>query len=620
MRTVAATAMMLAVVGAVAHAGEATFSAHARDNNVEDLRRALAKSRPPTKAQAAVAYLVALGKAPNQRELVALDLRSGSVLWRASDDIRSRVFAGGGLVVHRQGADALVARSPSKGDPLFTVKLPANEKLVGVSADDEHLFYVMQANEGQRVSTVVAVDRGGREEWRKPAQGSLGAPAARNGVVAVPFRYQNVSLLDGKTGAELARVRNTDEQITFVRALEEGFYFGGGRGVYALDEKSASGTRGGSTFLEAKLGSDQVRPFYYFDGYQPAQTDYSAFDRNRVLWRASGGAFRDGLVVLHSYRYFFAFDAAKGRMRWAYAHPRVDIVSAEAVGPSIVFATGDGVVGAVDARTGAVTASHKTGLRLLGATFDAEGFAPAGVAGKEVDTAELSKALAQIVWDPDARFTAVKVFAVDTLGDLAGPEASGALLKIVLAQKGVPPAVQKKAGDELVARKDKEALPLYLEALKTRYDFLTDKNPAGIDVLARVVTALDAKQAAPDLAAHLLEPSTPQPALKELVAALTHLGGKDAVRGLRELLLTYRADPAFLADPTPLNLAAEGLLRIGGPNERRTVQFVAGDKRTIAPVAKFVGKLLSEPAAAPAPAAPAAPAKPAAAPASAPKT
>jgi outer membrane protein assembly factor BamB len=592
----AATTVVLGggVGGRGARAGEATFSAHARDNDVEDIKRALGRSRPPTKPQSGVAYLVAPGKAQGQRELVALDLKSGQILWRVSDDIRSRVFAQGGLVVHRQGESALVARSPRGGEPLFTVRLPANEKFVGAAADDEHLFYVLQSNEGQRVSTVVAVDRNGREDWRKPAQGSLGAPAARNGVVAVPFRYQNVSLLDGKSGAELARVRNTDEQITFVRALDEGFYFGGGRGVYLLDEKSASGSRAGSTFMEAKLGSDQVRPFYHFDGYQPAQTDYSAFDRNRVLWRGAGGAFRDGLVVLHSYRYFFAFDAAKGRMRWAYAHPRVDIVSAEAVGPSIVFATGDGVVGAVDARTGAMTVSHKTGMRLLGATFDAEGFTAGGGAGKEADTAELARSLAQIVWDPDARFTAVKVFAVDALGDLAGPDASGALLKIVLASKGVPPAVQKKAGDELVARKDKEALPLYLDALKVRYDFLADKAPNGLDVLARAVTALDAKDAAPQLAAQLLEPATPQPVLKELVAALTHLGGKDAVRAMRELLLTYRADPTFLADPTPLTLAAEGLLRIGGPTERRTVQFVAGDKRTLAPVAKAISKLLAE--------------------------
>ena len=37
------------------------------------------------------------------------------------------------------------------------------------------------------------------------------------------------------------RIRNTDEQITFVRALPDGFYYGGGKGVYLLDEKSASG-------------------------------------------------------------------------------------------------------------------------------------------------------------------------------------------------------------------------------------------------------------------------------------------------------------------------------------------------------------------------------------------
>jgi hypothetical protein len=341
-----------------------------------------------------------------------------------------------------------------------------------------------------------------------------------------------------------------------------------------------------------------VRSSYWYDGYQLAQADYTAFDRNRFLWRATpsqgGVVLQDDAVILHSYRYLFAFDAKQGKLRWAYNHPRVDIVAAEDVGSDIVWASVDGDIGAIDEKTGGVHTTQKTGLRLSGATFDAEGFGR----GQTPEKPDLLKVLSQIVWDPDARFTAVKVFAVDAMGDLAGAEASAALLKIVLAPQkkvgGIPVAAQKRAGDELVARKDKDALPLYIDALKVRYDFLEDRTPQGVDVLARAVATLEAREAAPQLAVHLLDAATPQPLLKDISAALAGLGGKEAIKALREFLLTYRADPTFLAEPSALNIAADGLLRQGGVDEKRTVRFVAEDKRTLPPVGSYLKKVLAD--------------------------
>jgi hypothetical protein len=191
------------------------------------------------------------------------------------------------------------------------------------------------------------------------------------------------------------------------------------------------------------------------------------------------------------------------------------------------------------------------------------------------------------------------VFAADSLGDVPGKEASAALLKVVLSPGqsvgGVPPAAQKKAGERLVARADKDALGLYLDALKIHYDFLEDKQPRALDVLARAVAALDAKEAAPDLAAHLLDPATPANALKDLAAALGTLGGKDAGRSLKEFLLTYRADPGFLTDPAPLTAAAEALLKVGGADARRTAIYVAEEKRTLQPLSAWLKKALEPP-------------------------
>ncbi len=590
-------AALAAALAAAAACGEQAFSAHARDNNAEDMHRTLSLVKTPRKGPQSgagpMAFLVTTGTAA-ERQLAGVDLRTGAVVWKVGSDVRSRVVVGRNLIAHRQGEREVVGRDPATGQPRFSVRLGDGERFMGLALDDDHLYYVVQATGGgRRVSYTVGVDRGGHEAWRTPAQGSLGAPGARGGIVAVPYAYQNVSLLDGATGKEVGRVRATDEQINFVRGTPEGIFYGGGKGVYLLDEKSIAGSRAGSSYVEAKLASDQIRPFYSWDAYQPAQADYSAFDRNRLLWRAApagdGVAFEGDLAVLHTYRYLFAFDTKSGRTRWAYANPRVDVVGAEDVGAAIVFVAADGEVGALDEKSGKPRLIGKTGLKVAGATIDADGLTVEAQSGEETE-ASLRATLEQIVWDPDARFTAVKVFATSALADLPGLATTAALVKIVRGE-AMPRTVQRRAGEVLIARKDKAADKLLLEALAVHADYLAGRKAMGVDVLARAAAEIGARDAAPLIGAHLADPETPQPALKDLVVSLATLGGKDAARALRGFLLAYRADPMFLQDPSPLVGAGAALIALGG-DDRRTAAFVAGERRTLPPVAEALSRAL----------------------------
>jgi hypothetical protein len=447
---------------------------------------------------------------------------------------------------------------------------------------------------------VTAIGGSGGRLWRRSTPSAVGSPAARGGLVALPFAHQNLVLLDGATGRELGRVRATDEEIAYARALPEGIYYGGAHGVYRLDAKSAAGSRQGSSYAEARLPGEQVRTAYHWDGYAPAQSAIGAFDRNRLLWRGrdDGTGFRDELAVLHTYRFFFAFDAARGKLRWAYAHPRTDVVASEDAGTAIVFASADGDVGVIDPASGAVRVVQRTGLRIAGASFDADGIA-AGAGAEPPSEDEVARTLEQIVWDKDARFSAVKVFAVDALGGVPGLPVSRALLKIVRAQPGPggpPPSAQAHAGAALIARKDAAAVPLMLDALREHYDFLDDRQPRGVGVLARALAALDVQPAAPLLAAHLADHETPESALKDVAQALAHLGGADAEHALREFLLEYHADPAFLLDPAPLDAAGEALIHAGVEGQR-TVAFVVDDKRTLQPVARQLRAALDDAAA-----------------------
>ena len=131
---------------------------------------------------------------------------------------------------------------------------------------------------------------------------------------------------------------STAEAATFVRALPEGMFFGS-RGVFLLSPATARGSRQSSGYLLAQL-PPFVRPFYWYDLYRPEQAQYSAIDRNHILWRVAvegeRARFRDDTVVVHDYRFLFGFDATSGALRWAYSHPE-DAVASTDTGSVIAF-------------------------------------------------------------------------------------------------------------------------------------------------------------------------------------------------------------------------------------------------------------------------------------------
>ncbi len=311
----------------------------------------------------------------------------------------------------------------------------------------------------------------------------------------------------------------------------------------------------------------------------------------------SAMVFVDNVVYLHNYRYLFAFDPWSGKLRWVFANPRIDIVTSEDARTAVLYASADGDIGILDGKTGAQEILVKTGLRLSGGAFDADGMTTQA----KVSDADLAKRLEQIIWDPDSRFTAVKVFAARALAELPGTEATLGLIRIVQKDSGVSPTVQKSAGERLIARKDAGAEQALFEALKAgHFDYLATDKKRGAEVFARAIAELDSKNTqravVDEIVAHLRDPETSSAALPDLVKALLGLGrkfNKEVTSALTEFLLTYRADPSFLTDPTALTLAADALLVVGGSEGRRTVMFVAGDDKSISPLKVEAAKLLT---------------------------
>jgi outer membrane protein assembly factor BamB len=545
----------------------------------------VAPGRPANAAGRPLAFLV-LGGAAEAPRLGAYDLAQSTMLWTQPAELTGRVEVARNAIVHAEKGRDLVGRDIGTGTVVWRHSIPSGQKLIGYAAEADAVYYVArEAKQG----VVVGLDaaRGGVRWRRTLTSNSVGGPAVRGGLVAVPVQSQYVTLIDGGSGDELAQILSSEEAATFVRALPEGLFFGS-RGIFLASGETAGGSRKSVGYLRATLPRF-VRPFYHFDMYRPEQTDYSAIDRNRILWRVEGEAngrarFKGGMAHVHNYRFFFGFDARSGDLRWAYNQPGAEAVSSEITDSSILFVTTEGELGALDVTSGRRTYSARIpGVTVRGATFDAEGFSPGGstlAVGASPAGGDLASALSAIIWDPDRRFSDVKVFAVDRLGRLPGREITEDLLKI-LQKEGMPPAVYQRTAEVLVLRTDKASIDLYVKFLELRSDYAEGKRVFALDVIAKAVGRLKAKQAAPALIEHLRLPETEPAAVAEISRALGAMQAIEALPALRDFVSIYRADPAFHGDPSALIAVAEAIVTLGGAPERQLLLFVAEEPKTV---------------------------------------
>ncbi|HVZ71701.1 MAG TPA: PQQ-binding-like beta-propeller repeat protein [Polyangia bacterium] len=577
-----------------------------RAGNMDDVAAALARhgtgaARPANAGGRPLAFLALAGaKGPR---LAAYDLADKRVLWTQPADLKARVEVGADFVVHAS-ANALVGRDLRAGGERWRRAIAADERLLGYAADGATAFVLVQkggAHLHGGTAYLAAIDgTTGAERWRHELpSANAGGPTAGGGLVAVLLQSQYVAILDGATGAELATVLSNEEAATYVRALPEGVFFGSS-GVFRLSRATAAGSRKSAGYVAAKL-PEFVRPVYWFDQYRPEQGDYSALDRNRVLWRMTpnkedeAARFRDDLAVVHNFRFFFGFDSKTGALRWAYNHPSTEAVSSADVGDAILFATADGELGALDAKTGRRTyAARLPGEVVRGVTFDAEGFAPHDATGA---SPTLSEALSSIVWDPDRRFWDVKMFAIEALAGQPGGEVTEQLLKIT-EQEGLPPAVYQKAGEALIARKDAGSAAASSEmlahVLERHADYAEGRSAPAVEILARAAGAMKAKAAAPALVAHLRRPETTPAAAAAIARALAALEATDALPALRDFLTMYRADPIYDGDPTALVAASEAMLALGGQSERQLLLYLSEEPRTVQALRAHLRRALAQ--------------------------
>jgi outer membrane protein assembly factor BamB len=602
--------LLAVLIAAAGCGGSGTFALSSEDNNPQRLQEAFAlvkapKAGTPKNATGKAMVFLATGankKANKPKQLVAYDLVGKSESWRVLADVNSKVAVGNKFVAFRAGERHLIGLDVATGKQLW--KKDIGKGFLGAAADSDRVFYVVISRSGSKpVWSLVALSgTSGTELWRADAPGQLGVPAARGGLVFSPFLKQWMAVLDAATGEQITRIRGIDEEISFVRATADNVFFGSKVGVFLLDERAASGRRAQSTYGTANLPKEFVRGHYHWDAFDVVQAGYSAYDRNRVLWRAAAEgdklAFADSQVVAQSYRFFFAFDVVSGALRWAYSHPRVDVVGSTYLNGRIAFVSTMGEFSALESATGKLVYSAKLGAgeRILGATFDADGWMPAE---SNADAQTTVAALAAIARDRDARFNTVKRFAIVALAQLPGGDVTRDLLALIRNER-TPPNIYEKAAEVLVARREPAGMPHLLAGLEVHYDFITGTKPRAVGVVARAIAAMGDLEldgamrgsAVDALMGHLLQPKTSASDLVEIIKALGAIGGGAELPPLRSFLLAYRADPAFSTQLGPVSAAIDVLLASGGAGERELVGFVVDDKRSQKRVAEYAAKAL----------------------------
>jgi hypothetical protein len=271
-------------------------------------------------------------------------------------------------------------------------------------------------------------------------------------------------------------------------------------------------------------------------------------------------------------------------------------MAAEHTGPSIVFVTADGGVGAVDAPSGRpVLEARLSGeaadfVMVRGAAFDADGFEPAGPPPTAAPPT-MNQVLASMAQDPDSRLPDIKMFAISHLAEAPGAEVTKDLLRILDAT-GSSPQVTARAADALVAREDAAALDLYIEALRVHPDYALDRKPKRLDVFARAVTAMKAKKAIPALVDHLRLPETDRDFVRDIADAVLATEATEAVPAFEDFLMQYRADPAFIHAPGALFAAAEVLVKLGGGASGSVLQFLLDEPKTLDPLRAYLQRAL----------------------------
>lgn len=515
---------------------------------------------------------IVVGLTPEPMRLWAWDVAGGRARWEQPVQAETMPHVAGDYVVVQE-AGAIVVRRITDG----TVATRwSDDELALSGADGEGELAAISLSTGGAVgarSRLVAI-RGGSVAWRLDLEQAIGAPAVRAGMVFMPWGQQNLSVLEGSTGAEIARVRFTRGVVGHAIAQDTSVFFGQ-RGIAQLTDHTSSAAD--APWLEPVERELPGEAQMLRDAYRPPPTPASASHRVRLVWRAVPGSAETGEVALLDdtlylvfYRLVFALGASEDRVRWVAQLPS-DVVGASAEEGGLLVADDQGRLMALSREDGRVTWNAETGMPATWAHVAHAGLRAGAPQGEALPLRDQLLAATQ---NTDARLVPARAYAARLLASLPEPEVTASL--IALCEDGNLPAQLRTAACEALATRE-TGTEHVLAALERHASYLQGTSAPPVGALARASVRANERRAVPLLVGQLRDPHTTAADVAVLADALRTLGDASAREPLDDFIRLYHAEAADEELGRALRAAISAYVALAGPASQETLRWVIDD-------------------------------------------
>lgn len=519
--------------------------------------------------------------ASQAHEVVMVSWPDGKELWRASLSPSSRPELLGDVVLVSE-KNMLHALDASSGQKRWSIEMPADLTYTGASRSGDVVVYAMTVGVrggAKRLGRVQAVNAtNGRKLWHHEIQGVFGQPLATGGQVLLPWDRQAIVALDLWTGTEITRIRTEDDVYAWL--VQDGKHILYGQNAfYFLSEQSAARTKANNKVLSVNVPELPGAPALQEDAYDLKPGTRSSRAKIRIISspNSDGTGLKGGHYYYLFYRFMFAFKS-DGTLDWAQILAD-DVNQGAVLEQGVVLSHESGAVSVLSHESGALFKPFALGSRVAALSFDISdaGFAASPTAGEGETTSNaeaLRKMLLEMVIDPDNRLVPARVFAVKQLAKMDEPEITRDLLDLYV-QRSIPRAIKETIKGVLQERV--KGASYLVEALSQKYDYLEGSATPPFEAIVPGLIKNNSREALPLLLSHLDNHETPESALVILLEGVLALGDASAVPSLEAFVTRYRADSEFKEKPRALSLAAQAVLKHGGPEEQGRMDAVVAD-------------------------------------------
>lgn len=516
---------------------------------------------------------VVIGVAGHTDKLIGLPLGGGSK-WTFAHPLDARPVVAGSVVVASGGGEVL-ALDAKTGSVLWrrpTGGLP----LLG-AGDDGTVTVVTFRRAGNTGSVLLAVGHDGQVVRQIETDKPLGAPAVLAGLAFVPWAGQYVSVIDLANGDETARV--TLRQQTSRAWTEGGSLWFGQVGFVRFDDRIRQASQNKATALSVPMRELPGTPKLMPSGSAPLPAVANAEDKTRIYARPegtdAGAALADGRWYATYFRLAMGFGAGKGKLAWVHSHG-ADFLGGDAAAGGVVLCDEQGKVTELDAKTGGVLSEADLGEPVEACVVNVDG---EHLHGTPADAKPLADQLASAVLADDPQLVEAQKLLLRELSSLEDETATKTLVDLASDPRTSPDllVVARKA---LAARRNGAS---YMEAaLERHYDYLHDVlRPPPVGPIAQALGAMKERGAASLLAAHLLDPADTDDDVKDAAAALAVVAGADQLPTLRQFFAMYRATAADDDIAAAVVSVGQALLALEDETGRAVVAAAAKDPATV---------------------------------------